>query len=198
MINLSNKTIWLFIILVSLTCIYILYNNYNEDDNINFLNFSRTYGKSRKRKYPKYTKLKRIYVSPRVSPNFNRDSIKLMKTLLQKKLNAPKRVVNKSNQNLFPPVIKKFNSNKKYIIKLYFTDWCPHCETFKPVWNKLKSKFSNKFNFVDVNCTTNNPNLPYIEGYPTISLFNINNEYLNNYEEDRSYESMETYLDMLN
>ena len=59
-------------------------------------------------------------------------------------------------------------------------------------------KFTNKFEFVDVNCTTNNPNLPYVEGYPTISLFNINNEYLNNYEENRSYEHMDTYLDMLN
>jgi thiol-disulfide isomerase/thioredoxin len=178
----------------------MLYNNYNGDDyNINYLNFDRQYDKSRKRKYPKYTKSKRIYISP----NFKHESIKLMKKLLQQKLNAPKKVakmqaISKIGNKVSIPVIKKINSDKKYIIKLYFTDWCPHCSQFKPIWNKLKSRFSNNFEFIDVDCTNNSPNLPYVEGYPTISLFNMNNQHLNNYEDDRNYESIETYLNLLN
>lgn len=196
MINLSSKSIWLLIILISLISIYILYNNYNEDDNINFLNFNEKY---RKRKYPKYTKSKKIYVSPKLLQNYKHNSIKLMKKLLQQKLNAPKKVINKSNLlKTQPPVIQKINSGKKYIIKLYFTNWCHFCEQFKPIWNKLKSKFSNNFEFMDVNCTNNSPNLPYVEGYPTISIFNINNDHLYNYEEDRTYQSMESYLNLLN
>ena len=204
MISLSNKSIWLLIILVSLSGIYILYNNYYTDDNINFINNDEKY---RKRKYPKYTKSKIIYLSPKVSQNIRNNSIKLMKQLLEQKLNAPKKITNKPvSTNKLIPVGSSNTSNtkevknnpaKKYIIKLYYTDWCPHCDQFKPVWYKLKSRYSDLYEFVDVNCTTNSPNLPFVDGYPTISIFNMNGEYMNNYEEDRSYESMETYLNLL-
>jgi thiol-disulfide isomerase/thioredoxin len=64
----------------------------------------------------------------------------------------------------------------------FYTDWCPHCKTAKPVWNEIKSEYENKtingytVVFTEINCTEENAevekmmNQYKIEGYPTIKL----------------------------
>jgi thiol-disulfide isomerase/thioredoxin len=67
-------------------------------------------------------------------------------------------------------------------LMFFYTDWCPHCKTAKPEWEKLKQKYQGKtingspILFEDVNCTTETPDVEQtitkykIEGYPTIKL----------------------------
>jgi thiol-disulfide isomerase/thioredoxin len=73
--------------------------------------------------------------------------------------------------------------NNKYVeILFFFTNWCPHCKTAKPVWEELKKEYENKtvngYNiiFTDVDCTEETAevdslmNKYNVEGYPTIKL----------------------------
>ena len=89
------------------------------------------------------------------------------------------------------------NKNKLMTIKLYYADWCDHCMTFKPVWDKLKRKYKDIINFVDVDCTNYNPDLPYVTGFPTIALYK-NDNHVSNYEDSRSYDDFENFINSLN
>jgi len=72
--------------------------------------------------------------------------------------------------------------NKSCTMMLFYVDWCPHCKTAKPEWNKMKDKYDGKtingykVNFTEYNCTKESPEIDNlldqykIEGYPTIKL----------------------------
>jgi thiol-disulfide isomerase/thioredoxin len=72
--------------------------------------------------------------------------------------------------------------NKSCTMMLFYVDWCPHCKTAKPEWNKMKDKYEGKtingykVNFTEYNCTKESPEIDNlldqykIEGYPTIKL----------------------------
>ena len=78
------------------------------------------------------------------------------------------------------------NSNKQAELILFYVDWCPHCKTAKPEWEKLKSEYDNKqingytVIFTEYNCTNESPevedlmNKYKIEGYPTVKLLKDN------------------------
>ena len=67
-------------------------------------------------------------------------------------------------------------------IILFHVDWCPHCKTAKPEWDKVMNEFDGKdvngytLQFTEVNCTDENAEVQEmvekynIEGYPTIKL----------------------------
>jgi thiol-disulfide isomerase/thioredoxin len=67
-------------------------------------------------------------------------------------------------------------------LMFFYTDWCPHCKTAKPEWEKVKSQYNGKIingytvTFTEVNCTTETQQIQQmvdqykIEGYPTIKL----------------------------
>jgi thiol-disulfide isomerase/thioredoxin len=80
-------------------------------------------------------------------------------------------------------VLENDSSNGKTAELLFFyTDWCPHCKTAKPVWNDIKEEYQNKringykVIFTDVNCTNDSADIEQmmdkykVEGYPTIKL----------------------------
>lgn len=64
----------------------------------------------------------------------------------------------------------------------FYTNWCPHCKTAKPIWNELKTEYENKtingykILFTDVDCSEETTevdkmmNQYNVEGYPTIKL----------------------------
>jgi len=60
------------------------------------------------------------------------------------------------------------------VVALFAADWCPHCQTYKPTWEKIKSKAESsgnkKVRFETVDCTESNPypGKYDIEGYPTV------------------------------
>jgi hypothetical protein len=77
----------------------------------------------------------------------------------------------------------EYNEQDKQAELLFFyADWCPHCKTAKPVWEKLKEQYQNKMIhgyhiiFTEVNCTNETAeteqmmNKYNIEGFPTIKL----------------------------
>lgn len=67
-------------------------------------------------------------------------------------------------------------------ILFFFTNWCPHCKTAKPVWNSIKTEYENKtingytIIFTEIDCTEETAeveammNKYSVEGYPTIKL----------------------------
>ena len=85
-----------------------------------------------------------------------------------------------SNSN----VVEKFTDNEleansgEVVMVLFFVNWCPHCKSVKPTWEKAASELNNtKVNgknvrFVSVDCEEK-PELGEkynVEGYPTIKL----------------------------
>ena len=34
------------------------------------------------------------------------------------------------------------DANKSCTMMLFYVDWCPHCKTAKPEWNKMKDKYA--------------------------------------------------------
>lgn len=73
-------------------------------------------------------------------------------------------------------------SGKTAELLFFYTDWCPHCKTAKPVWIEMKEEYQDrringyKVVFTDVNCTNESNEVEQmmdkykIEGYPTIKL----------------------------
>jgi thiol-disulfide isomerase/thioredoxin len=67
-------------------------------------------------------------------------------------------------------------------IILFYVDWCPHCKTAKPVWDKVKSEYQDqvikgkRVIFTEINCTNESPDVEEminkynIQGYPTIKM----------------------------
>jgi thiol-disulfide isomerase/thioredoxin len=74
------------------------------------------------------------------------------------------------------------SGQKEAEFMLFYVDWCPHCKTAKPEWEKVKEKYQGKtvngytVVFKDINCTNETPEVEQmisqykIEGYPTIKL----------------------------
>ena len=74
------------------------------------------------------------------------------------------------------------SSGKTAELLFFYTDWCPHCKTAKPVWQDMKAEYQDKringykVVFTDVNCTNDSHEIEEmmdkykVEGYPTIKL----------------------------
>ena len=89
-------------------------------------------------------------------------------------------------------------------LMFFYTDWCPHCKTAKPVWNEIKSEYENKtingytVVFTEINCTEENAevekmmNQYKIEGYPTIKL--LKDGQVIEYDAKPSKETLEQFL----
>jgi thiol-disulfide isomerase/thioredoxin len=79
-----------------------------------------------------------------------------------------------------PAVIEGFTDKAE--LMFFYTDWCPHCKTAKPVWESLKTTYENQkiskktIVFTEVNCTEDKPEVEAlmdkfkVEGYPTFKL----------------------------
>ena len=74
------------------------------------------------------------------------------------------------------------NDGSEAELMLFHVDWCPHCKTALPEWEKLKQEYANKkvnghkIIFMEYNCTeeseetTKKMETYKIEGFPTIKL----------------------------
>ena len=80
-------------------------------------------------------------------------------------------------------------SSNEAELMLFYVDWCPHCKTAMPEWNKFKNEMNNtevngyKLVCVEYNCTTESTEIKKliskynIEGYPTVKLIKNNEIY---------------------
>ena len=89
-------------------------------------------------------------------------------------------------------------------LMLFYVDWCPHCKTAKPEWDKLKTDYEgqiiNGYNveFTEYNCTDETGDIEKlvdaykIEGYPTIKL--VKDDQLINFDAKPSNELIKEFL----
>ena len=89
-----------------------------------------------------------------------------------------------------PTIYEGYKANSEFVqagksgqsgaIELYFfyTNWCPHCKTAKPIWQEFKDEMSGKkikgrdIVFLDVDCEADPATAESfnVKGYPTIKL----------------------------
>ena len=89
------------------------------------------------------------------------------------------------------------------VIVLFYVDWCPHCVSTKPEWNKLVNKMNdqevngNNVNVVACNAEGSTTEKEFanennIEGYPTIKLLKENE--VVDYNGARNAEALEEFI----
>jgi thiol-disulfide isomerase/thioredoxin len=79
---------------------------------------------------------------------------------------------------------------------LYYANWCGHCTTMKPEWQKVVDniKKSNVVNIADVESShisdlTHKPN---VNGFPSIKMYNSGNE-IANFDDERIADKIEDF-----
>jgi len=57
-------------------------------------------------------------------------------------------------------------------INLFKAEWCPHCTSFRPIWDKLEKELAHKIKFVMYDSEKNAKEIKEykITGFPTIIL----------------------------
>ena len=87
-------------------------------------------------------------------------------------------------------------AKKPLVIKLFWVDWCGHCQRFKPVWNKLKRENTEDVNYVDVNCEKEKElaQKEGIQGFPTIRLYDADGALLEELEGSRDEENIKNLI----
>ena len=84
---------------------------------------------------------------------------------------------------------------------LFYTTWCPHCKTTKPIWQKLKDQVGEsgvkgvKINFIEVDCDKDKDtaNKFKVEGYPTIKM--VHNNQIIEYDAKPNLETLIQFLE---
>lgn len=80
--------------------------------------------------------------------------------------------------------------NAKPFVTLYYTNWCGHCKTMKPIWASVKNSLQSKIQFIEVDCDVIKS--PKITGYPTIILSNKSGDYT--YTGGPTYSNLYTWV----
>lgn len=93
------------------------------------------------------------------------------------------------------------------IIYFFHVDWCPHCKTALPEWEKFKNEYHNKevgkykTKCNTVNCTEETSDITSlineynIEGYPTIKMLKENNKI--EFDSKISYYTLKQFVDTM-
>ncbi len=88
------------------------------------------------------------------------------------------------------------NFNKGDWIVLYYAEWCGHCKTMKPEWDKFISQMKpNKhLNIADVNSNFMNDlqHKPVVDGFPTINMYN-NGNVIAKFDDERVSDKMRSF-----
>jgi protein disulfide-isomerase A6 len=99
--------------------------------------------------------------------------------------------------NLQNKLNKRGGGNNQVNIILFKADWCGHCKSFKPTWEKITELYNKKYNFIVYDADTQKEIFKKyeVDAFPTILI-----EYGDNvvpYEGDRSFEEMNDFLNNL-
>lgn len=88
--------------------------------------------------------------------------------------------------------------SKPWLLKFY-APWCGHCKAMAPAWNKIGDEFEGSSSVVigDVDCTVETDLCSEygVSGYPTIKVFNADNDYKGSpYEGGRDEDAIREYV----
>jgi len=90
----------------------------------------------------------------------------------------------------------------EFVIALFYTDWCPHCQHFKPEFKKAMSKLNGKMNnqnksmrFEMVDCEAHKDLAKRydVSGFPTVKILN-DDKSVDEYNGDRTFDGLRKYL----
>tara|TARA_B100000035_G_scaffold313051_1_gene325870 strand:- start:48 stop:461 length:414 start_codon:yes stop_codon:yes gene_type:complete len=59
------------------------------------------------------------------------------------------------------------------VLRFFYADWCPHCNSVKPEWEKLTKKYKGQTQLKKVDCSNGRPSIAKklnVEGFPTFIL----------------------------
>jgi thiol-disulfide isomerase/thioredoxin len=93
---------------------------------------------------------------------------------------------------------KKLPDDTKITLILFKADWCGHCKTFKPTWEKVSEIYNKKYNFVvyDADKQTDKFKEYKVDAFPTVLVKNGNN--VMSYEGDRSFDDLNNFIQNIN
>ena len=112
---------------------------------------------------------------------------------------------------ILPRVNSVYVPNKEYAnsddrdnadIYFFYTNWCPHCKTAKPVWQKFKEHIDAKghasgvkVNFIEVDCEKDHDTADKfkVTGYPTIKMLYKNK--IIEYDAKPHQDNLQQFLD---
>lgn len=94
-------------------------------------------------------------------------------------------------------------NDDEIVVGLFWTDWCPHCVSFKPIFEKVAAAHSEtttktsgkKLRFEKVDCVALAPLAKKygVQGYPTIKIIRGEND-MDEYEGSRDEHEFTKYL----
>jgi len=93
-----------------------------------------------------------------------------------------------------------FDDSKDVFVEFYAT-WCGHCKRLKPIWEQLGDKYAaikDRITIAKFEAQENDlpPTLPFrIAGFPTLKFKPAGSRDFIDYEGDRSYESLVTFVE---
>lgn len=67
-----------------------------------------------------------------------------------------------------PNILMGGGSTKEKEVLFFSMNGCPHCENFKPEWEKLKQKYKGKYDFREINANDKENESWKIGSFPTI------------------------------
>jgi len=108
-----------------------------------------------------------------------------------------------------PKLDPSFVENKEFVqekpssqveLFFFFTEWCPHCKTAKPIWQQLTDEYSDKtinnttIIFREIDCDKDEATASQfnVESYPTIKLVKGND--IIEYEAKPDYNTLVEFL----
>ena len=89
------------------------------------------------------------------------------------------------------------SNDKPYKFILYYADWCPHCHTAKPEFDKLGSIQTiggKKVEIVAIE-EKNIPDSVKVSGYPTVRLLDSEENLVEEYAGERTAKGFQAFLE---
>ena len=79
------------------------------------------------------------------------------------------------------------------MLVLAYADWCGHCKSFKPIWNKFKEKYQNVLDIREVNTDSDKTIMKNlgVNGFPTVIM--LENGVKHDFNGPRTLEGLEKF-----
>ena len=128
-------------------------------------------------------------------------TVELIKNNIRYRFNSDQRTDDNLIQFITAPdaginqQIRQNGGSKQIKIMNFYADWCPHCTSFKPIWNSVKNNLkSNNIIFEEYNADINHNEIEQynIKSFPTV-LIETGDE-LVKYSDSRTVESLTSFI----